>query len=205
MEPNEAVLSELSPPEGQDNDTGQPGPPVALQKHVSARRQVTGVRLLPSKRRQIEQMLLAGEAKVFIARALGVSAHTVRAVAQQLSDESYTGASGGVVQSTDLPAVSNGEPIAPARTSLPDTLKAKAMQAVDHITTDKLVKASPQACAIVADRLLGRADALEKSGHDLNFMGQMAHAYGITGSHSVSRVTLEQRVTVETKHKAEDQ
>jgi hypothetical protein len=55
----------------------------------------------------------------------------------------------------------------------------------------------------VADRLLGRADALQSRGQDLDFMANLAKSYSLTASHSVSRFTLEQTFTVETKRTPE--
>lgn len=136
-------------------------------------------------------MLLEGEPKVRIARALKISAHSVRAVAQQMGEERYA------APRRDTPGVGKAEP---TRKSLPDALKEKAIQAVDAITSDKLRKASPQACAIVADRLLGRADALEIRGHNMDFLDNLTKQCGMELAHTVSRVTLEKKVTVETQH-----
>lgn len=163
--------------------------PVASPLPTTRHRQCTGAQL-GNKRAEVERMLLEGEPKLKIARALKISAHSVRAVARQMGAEDYA------APSREVSEAANGDR---PRQSLPDTLKAKAMQAVGAITEDKLTKASPQACAIVADRLLGRADAMEKHGHDLEFMNQLANTYGIGQSHSVSRVTLTKQVTVETQ------
>ena len=101
--------------------------------------------------------------------------------------------------SGDVATKGNGEP---TRKSLPETLKEKAIQAVDAITSEKLERASPQACAIVADRLLARADAMEKQGHDMEFPATIAKTYDIASSHAVSRLTLEHKVTIE-NHKTQ--
>jgi hypothetical protein len=185
MQRPDASEDEIIPQEG----------PVALPLPLSRRRQCTGARL-GNKRYEVEQMLLEGQPKVKIARALKISAHSVRAVAQQLGEERYAALSG------DAPTAGNSEP---TRKSLSETLKTKAIQAVDAITPDKLEKATPQACAMVADRLLGRADALEKQGHDMNFLANLITNFGLAPSHSASRVTLEQKVTIETQHKLESQ
>src|SRR5262245_9169788 len=144
VEPNETSLSEFGP-DALEAEPAQPEPPVALSKPVSAQRVCNGARL-GRKRAEVEWLLTEGVPKLEIARRMQISAHSVRAVARDMDQGRYAAVSGGAVPSGDLPAVSSGEPaVAPTKRSLPDTLKAKAMQAVDHITTDKLVKASPQA------------------------------------------------------------
>lgn len=148
----------------------------------------TGARL-GRKWYEVERLLLAGEPKLKIARMLKISAHSVRAVARGLDRPDYAALSGGQPTPVDMAASS--------KTGVPDTLREKAMQAVDAITPEKLGKASPQSCAIVADRLLNRAEAIEGRTNSLDALGQFFGQYGVTPSHSVSRVTLEQRVTVE--------
>ena len=156
---------------------------------TSRHRQCTGAQL-GNKRAEVERMLLEGEPKLKIARALQISPHSVRAVARQMGEEGYAAPSGDVATVRDVDQL---------RKSLPDRLKATAMQAVAAITPQKLDKASPQACAIVADKLLGRADAMEKYGANSGF-GELAELYGLQASHSVSRLTLTQSVTIE-KHR----
>jgi hypothetical protein len=166
--------------------------PVA-QLRGPTHRQCNGARL-GNKRYEVERMLLEGEPKLKIARALKISAHSVRAVARQLGEEAYAALSGSAstVLATEVPAK-----------TLPDRLRDKAIQAVDAITVGKLEKSSPQACAIVADRLLGRADALETRCGHVNFIGEFLNELGAQRSHAVSRLTLEQKVTVETQQTPE--
>ena len=99
----------------------------------------TGARL-GRKWYEVERLLLSGEPKLKIARILKISAHSVRAVARRLDEKGYATLCG------TEPATE------PSRTGMPETLRDKAMQAVAAISPEKLEKASPQSCAIVADR-----------------------------------------------------
>lgn len=149
---------------------------------------------LGRKRGEVEQLLLQGESKLRIARLLKISPHSVRAVARDLDRPGYAPLSDRIATAPPM------TPDSPRAPSIPDVLRTKAMQSVEHITDDKLKKASPQACAIVADRLLGRAETIEGRTSNFDALAQIVGQFGITPSHSASRVTLEQKITVETQH-----
>lgn len=151
--------------------------------HRPRLRQCNGAQL-GNKRYEVERMLLEGEPKLKIARALKISAHSVRAVSRQMTEERYASHSGSATTSVATE---------PSAKSLPDRLRATAMKAVEAITSDKLGKASPQACAIVADRLLGRADAIETRSGGGDLIGDIMKQFGIQPSSSVSRVVVRER------------
>jgi hypothetical protein len=153
----------------------------------------TGVRL-GRKWYEVERLLLSGESKLKIARMLKISAHSVRAVARQMDAGYYAALSGSGT------AAAKG---APSKSGLPDTLRNTAMRAVAAIDAEKLAKASVASCAIVADRLLNRAEALESHGRDLGFLDDLKATFGVQPSHSVSRLTMEQKITVETQHRSQ--
>jgi len=165
--------------------------PVAQSLPVVRYRVCNGAKL-GRKRGEVEQLLLQGESKLRIARLLKISPHSVRAVARDLDRPGYAALSDSV---TIAPTMTS-----PQAPSIPDVLRTKAMQSVDNITDEKLKKASPQACAIVADRLLGRAETIEGRTSNLDALVQIAGQFGLQPSHSASRVTLEQKITVETQH-----
>lgn len=170
-------------------------PVVARPLPVSTHRVCNGAKL-GNKRREVEALLLEGQPKQRVARILNISPHVVRAVAKQMDTPGYAALSEQIA----LPATKGAA--APSGVSIPDLLRSKALQSVDAISEEKLRKASPSACAIVADRLLGRAESIEGRTNSLDALATIAGAFGISSSHSVSRVTLEQKVTVEssTKH-----
>jgi hypothetical protein len=164
-----------------------PNEPAELLGPRLKRRVCTGARL-GNKRPEVERMLLEGEAKLKIARALKISPHSVRAVERQMSGEPYVAPSG----KQPAPAMGEGR-----SNSLPAHLKNVALRAVNAITDDKLKKATPQACALVADRLLNRADALEGKHSSFDLAVFLIQEFGAVPSHSVSRLTMEQKLTVE--------
>ena len=167
--------------------------PVARPLPVSQHRQCNGAKL-GNKRHSVERMLLEGEPKLKIARALKISPHSVRAVARDMDAGRYAALSGSGT------AAAKG---APSKSGLPDTLRNTAMRAVEAINAEKLEKASAASCAIVADRLLNRAEALESHGRDLGFLDNILATFGIQPSHSVSRLTMEQKITVETQQRSQ--
>jgi hypothetical protein len=167
--------------------------PVEQSLPAPTHRVCNGARL-GKKRGEVEQLLLQGESKLRIARLLKISPHSVRAVARDLDRPGYAPLSGMIAAAPIM------TPDSPRGPSIPDVLRKKAMQSVDCITEEKLKKATPQACAIVADRLLGRAETIEVRTSNLDALSQIAGQFGITPSHSASRVTLEQKITVETQH-----
>lgn len=177
------MMDEVTPSEHTSDPVAQPLP---VPKH----RVCNGAKL-GRKRGEVEQLLLQGESKLRIARLLKISPHSVRAVARDLDRPGYAPLSESIATAPTMTTDS------PRATSIPDVLRTKAMQSVEHITDDKLKKASPQACAIVADRLLGRAETIEGRTSNLDALAQIVDHFGITPSHSASRVTLEQKITVE--------
>lgn len=177
------MTTEFTPPEHTSE-------PVAHPLHIPKHRVCNGARL-GRKRVEVEQLLLQGESKLKIARMLKISAHSVRAVARDLDTPGYAALSDGVATA---PAMTLSPP-----QSIPDALRAKAMRSVEGITEEKLKKASPQACAIVADRLLGRAETIEGRMGNPHEFAQLFAEFGIVPSHSASRLTVEQRITVESQ------
>lgn len=177
------MMDDVTPSEQTIEPVAQPLPAVTYRVCNGAK--------LGRKRGEVEQLLLQGESKLKIARMLKISPHSVRAVARDLDRPGYAPLSESV---TTAPTMTPDSLRAP---SIPDVLRTKAMQSVEHITPEKLKKASPQACAIVADRLLGRAETIEGRTSSFDALAQIAGQFGLQPSHSASRVTLEQKITVE--------
>lgn len=177
---------DFTTPEQTSEPVAQPLPAVTYRVCNGAK--------LGRKRGEVEQLLLQGESKLKIARLLKISPHSVRAVARDMDQPGYAPLSEGIAMAPTM------TPASPQAPSIPDVLRKKAMQSVDNITDEKLKKASPQACAIVADRLLGRAETIEGRTSNLDALVQIAGQFGLQPSHSASRVTLEQKITVETQH-----
>jgi hypothetical protein len=71
---------------------------------------------------------------------------------------------------------------------------------LENITKEKAEKATLRDLSFAADKTLARLEAIEARTSNLQAFSQIFTQYGITPSHSASRVTLEQKITVETQH-----
>ena len=112
-----------------EEDPVEPNEPSVASPLPTPRYRQCNASKLGTKRAEVERLLLEGEPKLKIARALKISAQTVRAVARQMDPETLA------PPSREVATMSNGERI---RKSLPETLKEKAIQAVGAITTEKV-------------------------------------------------------------------
>jgi hypothetical protein len=77
--------------------------------------------------------------------------------------------------------------------NLPESLREKARLILDGVSPEKIQKASLSSLALATDRLLNRAEAIENRGTNLAPFLEMWDKYGLTTSHSASRVTLRAR------------
>lgn len=145
----------------------------------------TGARL-GKKRYEVERLLLQGEPKLKIARMLKISAHSVRAVAHDLDAGQYAAPSGAV----ELPTPKK-------EAAIFETLRAKAREAVNHITPEKLEKSTASALALTVDRLINRADLMEDRTGNRDTIETILTQLGIQPSHASSRVTVRETKEVE--------
>lgn len=167
----------------------EPVTPVAQAISKPKHRRCTGARL-GNRRYEVEDLLQQGFSKRKIARMLEISDHVVRAVAEdpamRAEAERYAPVSRGNESTPLNPAV-----------SIPDTLRSKAMLAVGHITDEKLKKSTPQACALVADKLLKQASSLEDQRSGIGIIADVFQQMGIQASHSASRLVVRETKEVE--------
>lgn len=165
-----------------------PVEPVSQAVSPHRHRPCTGGRL-GNKRDKVIQMLAKGQTKSFIAKALGISRAVVRAIGKSV-EQTYAAPSGAAA--TTLAAPCPGVPQTAA-----DHLREKAMLIVQGINEEKIKKASLSSLALATDRLLNRAESLENKQTSLTVFQAIAKEYGITPSHSVSRLTVKQEISVE--------
>jgi len=134
-----------------------------------------------------ENMLRSGESQCKVAEYLKISRRSVGAIAKRMRQGSYAAPSGGSVEQT-------------FDTLVRSDLQRVAKLSLQHITPEKAEQANIRDLATVMDKSLGRLEAIESRAGNLHMFGQLAALYDLTPSHSVSRVTLEQKVTVERQH-----
>jgi hypothetical protein len=79
-------------------------------------------------------------------------------------------------------------------------LQRVARLSLEHITKEKAEKATLRDLSFAADKTLTRLEAIEARSSNMHAFAQIYGQFGITPSHSASRVTLEQKITVETQH-----
>jgi len=161
-------------------------------------RRCTGARL-GSKKDKVIQLLAMGKSKLSIAKTLKISPSSVRAVARSLKEsypESYAAPSGDTSTAPTIPCS-----VGPQTDS--DILRGKARLMLAGIDDEKIRKASLSALSLGADRLLNRATSIENSRTDLSVFAQIATEYGIVPSHSVSRLTVKQEISVESAHSSD--
>ena len=134
-------------------------------------------------------LLKAGASITKTAKDLGISRHSVQAIAGRMRTPAVATLSGeqpdasGVQQEFD--------------TYVKGDLQRVAKLSLQSITPEKAQKASLRDLSFAADKTLGRLEAIESRTSNLQVFAQIFGQYGITPSHSVSRMTLEQKITVE--------
>jgi hypothetical protein len=154
---------------------------------------LTGERLPINKVQLVESLLRAGASITQTAKDIGISRNSVKGIADRLKSQAVNGvaALSGVQPEQTFDGYVNGD------------LQRVARLALTSITEDKAKKSTLRDLAFTTDKMLGRLEVIEARTTNLHVFAQIFAEYGITPSHSASRMTLEQKITVETQHTPE--
>jgi len=159
----------------------------------------TGARL-GSKVQLAETLLRSGASQLKVAKDLSISVRSVGEIARRMGkalSERVTALSGTQANPMlPLPAGVRSGFDAYVR----GDLQRVARLSLEHITKEKAEKATLRDLSFAADKTLTRLEAIEARSSNMHAFAQIYSQFGITPSHSASRVTLEQKITVETQH-----
>jgi hypothetical protein len=162
---------------------------------------LTGAKL--GNKVQLAQVLLrSGASQGKVAKDLSISRRSVWAIAQKMKDPQ----SGAYAALSGTPA----NPTVPVPDSVQSgfdayvkgDLQRVARLSLESITKEKAEKATLRDLAFATDKTLGRLEAIESRSSNMQAFSQIYSSLGIAQSHSASRMTLEQKITVETSHTA---
>ncbi|HKQ34021.1 MAG TPA: hypothetical protein VJT11_01820 [Nitrospiraceae bacterium] len=158
---------------------------------------LTGKRL-GNKVQLAEVLLRSGASQLKVAKDLSISVRSVGEIARRM----------GKAPSQTITALS-GTPVNPT-VPVPDSvqsgfddyvkgdLQRVARLSLGNITAEKAKKATIRDLGFVADKSLARLEAIESRSSNMQAFAQIYSSLGIAQSHSASRMTLEQKITVET-------
>jgi len=188
-------MTEFTPPEQTIEPVAQPLPASGVDKPRRRVQDCLDGSRLGNRVQLAEALLKAGRTITATAKDLKISRHSAQAIAARMRTEAIKGV-----------AAPSGEQHVPPNvqkefdTYVRGDLQRIAKLALGNITPEKAQKATVRDLSFAADKTLARLEAIEGRTSNFDALAQIVDHFGITPSHSASRVTLEQKITVETQH-----
>jgi hypothetical protein len=179
-----------------------PEQPLSVSAEVSAGKRprkpflLTGARL--GNKVQLAQALLrSGGSQRKVAKDLSISVRSVGEIARRMGQAPS--------QTVTAPSGTQANPILPlpaeVRSGFDEYVLGDLQRVVrlslGNITKEKAEQATLRDICFAVDKTLTRLEAIETRKSNLGAFNSFTADYGIVGSHSVSRLTLESKVTIE--------